>query len=313
MTALRRTALALLSLVALATTGLGIAYAADLSDFRETADGWVGRDDPVTAAPGPSPTVVETPTAAPETASPTPPAPTEDVTVAPKPKPTPKPKPEPAPPLQGGPVLIGAGDEGDDVRALQARLRQISWFNTDVTGYYGDVTTAAVRGFQAKREIAVTGAVDRETMDRLLAMTHEPTADELANRIGHNVPGSLDARCLTGRVLCIDKTSRTLRWVVDGTVLRTIDVRFGAEYTPTREGAFTVKFKNRDHVSSLYGSAMPFSMFFSGGQAVHYSSDFAAQGYAGASHGCVNVRDYAALESLFDEVQVGDPVVVYRS
>ena len=70
---------------------------------------------------------------------------------------------------------------------------------------------------------------------------------------------------------------------------------------------------DRDHVSGMYGSAMPFSMFFSGGQAVHYSSDFAASGYAGASHGCVNVRDYDALASLFDQVNVGDSVVVYRS
>ena len=94
---------------------------------------------------------------------------------------------------------------------------------------------------------------------------------------------------------------------------QTLDVRFGAEYTPTREGLFRVYWKDRDHVSDLFGSAMPFSMFFSRGQAVHYSSDFAARGYAGASHGCVNVRDYAALASLFDQVSTGDRVVVYRS
>ena len=58
---------------------------------------------------------------------------------------------------------------------------------------------------------------------------------------------------------------------------------------------------------------MPYSMFFSRGQAVHYSSDFAARGYAGASHGCVNVRDYAGLASLFGQVSTGDKVVVYRS
>ena len=58
---------------------------------------------------------------------------------------------------------------------------------------------------------------------------------------------------------------------------------------------------------------MPFAMFFSGGQAVHYSSDFAAIGYNGASHGCVNVRDYDAVAWLFDQVQVGDKVVVYWS
>jgi lipoprotein-anchoring transpeptidase ErfK/SrfK len=57
---------------------------------------------------------------------------------------------------------------------------------------------------------------------------------------------------------------------------------------------------------------MPFAMFFSGGQAVHYSPDFAAHGYNGASHGCVNVRDRQAIEHLFDTVRVGDKVIVYR-
>jgi lipoprotein-anchoring transpeptidase ErfK/SrfK len=66
-------------------------------------------------------------------------------------------------------------------------------------------------------------------------------------------------------------------------------------------------------VSQLYGSAMPLSMFFSRGQAIHYSSDFAARGYSGASHGCVNVRDYDALTRLFDQVVVGDKVVIYWS
>jgi len=58
---------------------------------------------------------------------------------------------------------------------------------------------------------------------------------------------------------------------------------------------------------------MPFSMFFSGRQAVHYSSDFAARGYNGASHGCVNVRDLGKIKVLFSEIKVGDKVIVYRS
>jgi lipoprotein-anchoring transpeptidase ErfK/SrfK len=100
---------------------------------------------------------------------------------------------------------------------------------------------------------------------------------------------------------------------VDGKVAMSLDVRFGAKATATREGAFSVGWKSRNHVSKLYDSAMPFAMFFSGGQAVHYSSDFAARGYSGASHGCVNVRDYAAIASLFGQINVGDKVIVYRS
>lgn len=219
------------------------------------------------------------------------------------------------PVLSPGPRLLGPADDGPAVRVLQARLRQIGWFAGDVTDHYGLRTTAAVRGFQAKRGIPVTGYVDRRTQRRLEAMTHAPTAAELANEITPmgNVPGPLDPRCRTGRVLCIDKTSRTLRFVVEGAVRRTVDVRFGASSSPTREGLFHVYWKHLDHVSTLYGSAMPYAMFFSRGQAVHYSSDFAARGYAGASHGCVNVRDLAGIRWLFAHVRVGDVVVVYRS
>lgn len=121
----------------------------------------------------------------------------------------------------------------------------------------------------------------------------------------------LDQRCMSGRVLCISKGDTEVRWVVDGEVRESLDARFGAADTPTREGEFQVDWKSRDHVSSLYGTPMPFSMFFSGGQAVHYSDDFANVGYDGASHGCVNIRDYDRLEAVFDEVNEGDKVVVY--
>lgn len=218
--------------------------------------------------------------------------------------------------LTPGPTILGLGDTGDEVRELQARLKQIDWYSGDVTDTYGDATAAAVKGFQGKRAFPETGEVDQRTMDKLVEMTREPTDDELHNRKPENNGGStagLDDRCLSGRVLCIDKSSNTLRWVIDGEVRMTLDVRFGTELTPTREGAFEVYWKSRDHVSSLYDTPMPFAMFFSRGQAVHFSPDFAANGYNGGSHGCVNVRDRDAIESLFDQVREGDKVIVYWS
>lgn len=216
--------------------------------------------------------------------------------------------------LTAGPTIIGPDDPGDDVRGLQARLKQIGWFDHEVTGNYGPVTTAAVSGFQTKRGVPSTGEVDQRTWDLLVGMTRQPTEEEL-----HGTPaddGSADGlpeACQTGRVLCIDKTSRTLRWVIDGDVRTTLDARFGSEMTPTREGTFSVYWKHRDHVSSLFDTPMPYAMFFDGGQAVHYSPDFAANGYNGASHGCVNIRDEGAIAAIFDQVRVGDNVFVYRS
>jgi len=286
-------------LIVLATAGLLCAGAFAAGDAL--SDSPAARPS-ATGTPGapvePSPTVAPT----------TPPA---EPVVMPEPKPEPKPEP---PVLEPGPRLLGPGDAGPQVRDLQARLKQIAWFGSDVSGTYGDLTRAAVRGFQAKREIPVTGDVDQRTLDRLHAMTRTPTTDELHNRTPPaNQPGALDLRCQVGRVLCIDKSSSTLRFVVDGQVRQTLDARFGASGTPTREGVFHVYLKSADHVSKLYGSSMPFAMFFSGGQAVHYSSDFASRGYGGASHGCVNIRDHDGIAQLFGQVLVGDKVVVYWS
>ncbi|MGP4044974.1 L,D-transpeptidase family protein [Streptomyces sp. 2A115] len=207
-------------------------------------------------------------------------------------------------------VLWSKGDKGRDVREVQARLRQVAWLFEGPTGTYDSSTVTAVKGFQGKRGLPKTGRTDSVTWQRLLRMTREPGKWELYASGGQQA-AKPDPRCMTGRVLCVSKTSRTLRWMVDGRTVSTMDVRFGSQYTPTREGVFNVSFKSRHHVSTLYDTPMPYAMFFSGGQAVHYSSDFAATGYNGASHGCVNVRDEGKIAALFSQVRSGDKVVVY--
>ncbi|MGW9448341.1 L,D-transpeptidase family protein [Streptomyces sp. NPDC055632] len=210
----------------------------------------------------------------------------------------------------GSPVLMKDGDENEQVRELQARLRQLKHFDRAPTGFYGSMTARSVKSFQKKQGLAGTGSVDETTWQRLLGASRKPTANELKP----STTNALDApapACMTGRVLCISKESRTLAWMIDGKVVSSMDVRFGSENTPTREGTFSVGWKAREWTSTIYHTPMPYAMFFSGGQAVHYSSDFAARGYAGASHGCVNVRDRAKLSALFDQVKVGDKVVVH--
>ncbi|WP_329014146.1 L,D-transpeptidase family protein [Streptomyces sp. NBC_01601] len=224
---------------------------------------------------------------------------------------TPSTRPRTPAPATGTRVLFSRGDSGTGVRELQARLRQVQWLYDGPTGEYDDLTEKAVSGFQGKRGLARTGRTDTVTWQRLLAMTHRPGRWELY-LMGGQPAAAPDPRCLTGRVLCVSKSSRTLRWMIDGRTLTTVSVRFGSQYTPTREGVFSIYWKSRHHVSTLYDSPMPYAMFFSGGQAIHYSYDFAARGYAGGSHGCVNVRDETAIAALFAQVRDGDRVVVYR-
>lgn len=208
-----------------------------------------------------------------------------------------------------GKPILRMGTKSKKVREVEARLKQLKLFKGKVGATYDKKTRKAVRKLQKKVKIPITGEVDARTLERLRSRTRKPNRPEMYNLKSVK----MDKRCRTGRVLCIDKTSRSLRWVVEGVVKTTLDARFGSASTPTREGQFKVFTKSRNHVSSIYGSSMPFAMFFSGGQAVHYSPDFARVGYNGASHGCVNIRDRKAIAKLFDKVRIGDKVVVYRS
>ncbi|GAA3374679.1 hypothetical protein GCM10020367_39500 [Streptomyces sannanensis] len=205
---------------------------------------------------------------------------------------------------------MATGSQGEQVRELQARLRQRGHFDRSPTGYYGTLTVAAVTAFQRAQDLPRTGDTDTRTWQRLLATTRRPARAELHPPTVRPV-AKPDPRCMTGRVLCISKTSRTLSWMIDGRIVSSMDVRFGSQYTPTREGVFSVYWKSRHHVSTIYHTPMPYAMFFSGGQAVHYSADFAARGYSGASHGCVNVRDRGKIAAVFEQVRNGDKVVIY--
>jgi peptidoglycan hydrolase-like protein with peptidoglycan-binding domain len=214
-----------------------------------------------------------------------------------------------------GPAIMKSGAEGEKVRNLQARLKQLDWFEGEVTGVYGSITATSVRGFQGKRALPETGEVDQSTWDKLTGMTKTPSKDAMYNRVPEGSSSgstkNLDSRCLTGRVMCISKANNSITWVVDGKAKLRMDVRFGADETPTRNGSFRVFRKTVNGVSTLYHTRMPWAMTFSGGQAVHYSPDFAARGYNGASHGCVNVRNYDGVKWLWHQVRLGDKVVVY--
>jgi lipoprotein-anchoring transpeptidase ErfK/SrfK len=199
------------------------------------------------------------------------------------------------------------GQTNSGVKALQQRLVKAKALNSAyVTSYFGPLTEAAVKKFQKANGLTVNGRVSKATWTKLVAKTGTIKITTASRK--------LDSRCeVKGRSLCIDKRTDKLYYMENSKVVRTFDARFGCAATRTREGKFSVLWKSRNHVSSIYHTPMPYAMFFSGGQAVHYSADFAARGYAGCSHGCVNIRDKAGIRWVFDRVRNGDRVVVYRS
>ena len=199
-------------------------------------------------------------------------------------------------------IPLRTGAVGWRVQHVQERLAWLGYGISEgnrAKERMGESTTAAVKEFQSKFGFRPTGVVGPGTYELL---------DAIAGKVGRLPKG-----CLGARTICIDKAQRLVRLVEKDEVVLTLDARFGFVGAETREGTFRIQRKSRDHTSSLYRTWMPFALFFSGGQAVHYSPFFARDGYNGGSHGCVNLRDFDRARWLFDRVSVGTPVHVYRS
>jgi hypothetical protein len=162
---------------------------------------------------------------------------------------------------------------------------------------YGPSTQRALTDLQKKFWLPIDRYVTRKTWDRIRAIS--------------GPVGVLPKACRVEDSICISTEQKLVRWVSKGKVSLSADARFGMPQTATARGTFSVTRKSRDHVSSVYGTAMPFSLFFHGGQAVHYSAYFKRDGYYGASHGCVNLRDYAKAQQLFNNASVGTRVHVF--
>lgn len=134
------------------------------------------------------------------------------------------------------------------------------------------------------------------------------------NAISRSKPTNkhIDSRCLKGaKVACASKADRKLRYMENGKIIAEFDARFGAPGTQTRNGVFKVYMKHQNHYSTIYHVTMPYAMFFDGGEAIHYSADFARYGWARGSGGCINVRDMNAARWLWNKIPVGTKVVVY--
>lgn len=70
-------------------------------------------------------------------------------------------------------AFIGYGAEGKDVEEMQ-KLLQLSGSNIKVTGKYTIGMVSAVRAFQKKNKLPVTGAIDVKTMKALEGLKKKP-------------------------------------------------------------------------------------------------------------------------------------------
>jgi Putative peptidoglycan binding domain/L,D-transpeptidase catalytic domain len=175
----------------------------------------------------------------------------------------------------------------EHVRELQLRLQREHLFRFRPNGRYGTRTRAAVTRFQRLHQLVPSGRATRPTWNALL-------------KSSNNNMRTARRRCSEqGWHVCYDRRNHQLTLWHHGRFWNTWLVRGGRASNVTRTGDFTVFKRYRHHRSNLFGSAMPYSQFFSGGEALH-GSRIMMDPYKGHSHGCVNmyVEDARQLWSL---------------
>jgi hypothetical protein len=186
------------------------------------------------------------------------------------------------PPARFSREVVRPGDVDADpyhiehVYEVQRRLDRLGLFDATPNGTFGPITKAGVMSFQRANGLPATGVVTRRTWRPLIRQTVLGKAD---------VPKACKKR---GWHACYDRLHHQVSLYHRGVLLNSWLVRGGAADTPTRTGNFVVYLRDIDHVSGMYDDApMPYSQFFSGGQALH-GSRLMMDPYVGHSHGCVN-------------------------
>jgi len=177
--------------------------------------------------------------------------------------------------------IVRPGDDDADpyhiehVYEVQYRLKRLGLFDANPNGHFGPITEAAVKRFQKRNGIEQSGNVNYRTWQPLIKQSV---------RGRHAVPSGCRS---AGWHACYDRHWHQVNLYHGGALFNSWLVRGGSASTPTRTGTFRVYYRDIDHVSSAYGSPMPYSQFFSGGQALH-GSRLMMDPYVDHSHGCVN-------------------------
>ncbi|MFF3584171.1 L,D-transpeptidase family protein [Streptomyces mirabilis] len=178
--------------------------------------------------------------------------------------------------------------------------RQVErWLKRKVDGKQSAGDCAAIRAFQTKEKIKPnTGFAGPVTWARMQLLSAKKNP---------NAAGKCPVRSY--RVACVDLT-RQLTWVQKGkkVLWGPVPMRSGRAGYRTRTGWFKVYWKHKSHWSTLYNTPMPYSQFFSGGEAFHaiYGSVYDPNG----SYGCVNLR-LADARSLWNVTKTNDHVYVW--
>ena len=194
------------------------------------------------------------------------------------------------------PALDSTTVEGVPVTVIQQNLNAAG-ATVRQTGVWDAATADAWQWFTTKFTLIPTSNVTATKLARLQTVAEKA-----------DIPGSCYSK---GTVICADRHLRVIRLMRNGKQIDSADAAFGIGRYATRPGTHRVHSKTRFLISDLSGTPMPYSLFFSGGQAIHYSQAFSRRGYEVGTLGCVAIGDRAFAKRLYMTSPVGRKVVVH--
>ncbi|WP_066639739.1 cell wall hydrolase [Desulfolucanica intricata] len=101
--------------------------------------------------------------------------------------------------LENNERILVLGDRGTDVTKVQKRLIDLNLYEGQTTGYYGFKSRKAVQEFQKKRNLPVTGDVDKKTWREILKKPDQPSLSEV-KLLARVVEGEAADEPYTGKV-----------------------------------------------------------------------------------------------------------------
>jgi hypothetical protein len=195
-----------------------------------------------------------------------------------------------------------SGKKGDCTKQSGPHQREVErYLKLPVDGSQSPEDCQAIRVFQTVNGIIPnTGYAGPVTWGRMRleqARSNPNAARKCPTRAGQ-------------RVVCVD-LNRQLLWVQRGkkVTFGPVPARTGRRGYGTRVGWHRVYERKWNQVSEIYGTKMPFSQFFSGGQALHAISGKGVY-TPGGSYGCVNLA-YEDARRLWGALKLKDRVYVW--
>ncbi len=222
----------------------------------------------------------------------------------------------PRPPLCGEIASLGVPGQRDDpeaVRELQLGLRLLALFPHPLDGRYDPHTREAVRLFQRRYGLPVTGVADATTLQAIARVFQEGAESLIDSQhqaaIAAPQPDQLplhpDARG-GGPWIVVDTSRLVLTLYRDGQVQERWPVAVGKPLTMTPVGEWRIV--NKGYADGVFGTRwMGLDIPF-GSYGIHGTNRPWSIGTQ-ASAGCIRMYN-ADVERLFEMVTVGTPVTI---